>query len=148
MELRHAAIAGLAVLVLAAPAIAQLDPGAVGEQPAIGSTSSRSSQGAPGPALKASTDHPLPCGLVALPGLVRMGGMPIAQVTQMLTAQSGRLVVDRTNLTGNRDFTLRFAAEQRGQPPHGINVPPPERSSIRPSIRQKTRSRSLTLRNV
>jgi uncharacterized protein (TIGR03435 family) len=109
--------------------------------------------GVPGPSLKPSTtdcvaqmnarrggpppaappgppdpNGPLPCGLMGLPGMMRMGGMPISQVTQMLTGQSGRLVYDKTNLTGNWDFTLRFAFEQRGGAPlpPGVNLPPPD----------------------
>lgn len=58
--------------------------------------------------------------------MIRMGGMPIGQLTQMLTNQSGRLVFDRTWLSGNWDFTLQFAVEQRGGPPlpPGVNLPP------------------------
>ena len=41
----------------------------------------------------------------------------------MLGAMTGRMVVDRTGLTGNWEFVLTFAAEQRGQPPPGVNVP-------------------------
>jgi uncharacterized protein (TIGR03435 family) len=65
---------------------------------------------------------------MGIPGMVRMGGMPISQMTQMLTGQAGRLVFDRTNLTGTWDFTLRFAFEQRGgqPPPPGVNLPPPD----------------------
>ena len=61
-----------------------------------------------------------------MPGMIRMGGSPISQFTQMLTGQSGRIVFDRTGLTGNWDFMLRFAFEQRGgqPPPLGVNLPP------------------------
>jgi len=78
--------------------------------------------GPPGP------NDPLPCGLMGTPGMIRMGGMPVAQITGMLTNQTGRLVFDKTNLTGNWDFTLKYQFEQRGgQPlPPGINVPPPD----------------------
>jgi uncharacterized protein (TIGR03435 family) len=77
--------------------------------------------GPPGP------NDPFPCGLMGIPGMIRMGGMPISQMVNMLTGQSGRLVFDRTGLTGNWDFTLRFASEQRGQPPPGAPpLPPPD----------------------
>jgi uncharacterized protein (TIGR03435 family) len=36
------------------------------------------------------------------------------------------MVVDRTGLTGNWEFELTFAAEQRGQPPPGANIPAPD----------------------
>ncbi len=78
--------------------------------------------GPPGP------NDPMPCGMFGGPGMIRMGGMPIAQISQMLTGQSGRLVFDKTGLTGNWDLTLRFAAEQRGgqPPPPGVNFPAPD----------------------
>jgi uncharacterized protein (TIGR03435 family) len=86
-------------------------------------------RGGPPPGLPPSPpgpNDPFPCGLMGVPGMLRMGGMPIAQFTQMLTGQSGRIVFDRTGLTGNWDFILRFAAEQRGgpPPPPGVNLPP------------------------
>ena len=90
--------------------------------------------GPPGP------DDPFPCGLMGLPGMIRMGGMPISQVTQMLTGQSGRLVFDKTNLTGNWDFMLKFAAEQRGQPPPGappLPAPDPDAPSIYTAIQEQ-----------
>jgi uncharacterized protein (TIGR03435 family) len=104
--------------------------------------------GAPGPALKPSATDcvaqaaarrnqpppqgpppmtgPIQCGIMGFPGMIRFGGFPISQVTQMLAGQTGRMVVDRTGLTGNWDFELHFAAEQRGQPPPGVNFPAPD----------------------
>jgi len=78
--------------------------------------------GPPGP------NDPFPCGLMGTPGMIRMGGMPISQLTGMLTNQTGRVVFDKTNLTGNWDFLLKYQFEQRGgQPlPPGINLPPPD----------------------
>jgi len=86
-------------------------------------------RGGPPPGLPPSPpgpNDPFPCGLMGMPGMIRMGGMPIGQFTQMLTGQSGRIVFDRTGLTGNWDFMLRFAVEQRGgqPPPPGVNLPP------------------------
>lgn len=82
----------------------------------------------PGPPVPPGPNDPFPCGLMGMPGMIRMGGLSIGQLTQMLTNQAGRLVFDRTGLTGNWDFMLRFAAEQRdGQPPPpGVNLPPPD----------------------
>ena len=57
--------------------------------------------------------------MMGMPGMIRMGGMPISTFPQMLSNMTGRLVLDRTGLTGNWDFMLKFAAEQRGQPPPG-----------------------------
>jgi uncharacterized protein (TIGR03435 family) len=68
----------------------------------------------------------LPCSIMGSPGMIRFGGFPISQLTTMLGGQSGRMVVDRTGLTGNWEFVLTFAAEQRGQPPPGVEVPAPD----------------------
>jgi bla regulator protein blaR1 len=71
--------------------------------------------------------HGLPCGGMGIgPGLIRFGGFPFSQVASILAGQSGRLVVDRTGLTGGWQFELRFAAEQRGQLPSGVDVPAPD----------------------
>jgi uncharacterized protein (TIGR03435 family) len=100
--------------------------------------------GGPGPGLKPSTTDcaammnarrngpppgpppasgPAPCSIIGSPGMIRFGGFPLSQITTMLGAMTGRMVVDRTGLTGNWEFVLTFAAEQRGQPPPGVNVP-------------------------
>ncbi len=68
----------------------------------------------------------LPCSIMGSPGMIRFGGFPISQLTTMLGGQSGRMVVDRTGLTGNWEFVLTFAAEQRGQPPPGVELPAPD----------------------
>jgi uncharacterized protein (TIGR03435 family) len=62
------------------------------------------------------------CSIMGTPGMIRFGGFPLSQITGMLGGMTGRMVVDRTGLTGNREVVLMFAAEQRGQPP-GVNVP-------------------------
>jgi uncharacterized protein (TIGR03435 family) len=67
---------------------------------------------------------PIPCSIMGSPGMIRFGGFPISQITTMLGAMTGRMVVDRTGLTGNWEFVLTFAAEQRGQPPPGVDLPP------------------------
>src|SRR5215467_12399422 len=67
---------------------------------------------------------PIPCSIMGTPGMIRFGGFPISQITAMLGAMTGRMVLDRTGLTGNWEFVLTFAAEQRGQPPPGVDLPP------------------------
>jgi uncharacterized protein (TIGR03435 family) len=67
---------------------------------------------------------PIPCSIMGSPGMIRFGGFPISQITTMLGGMTGRMVVDRTGLTGNWEFVLTFAAEQRGQPPPGVDLPP------------------------
>lgn len=99
--------------------------------------------GVPGPALKPSstdcaavfkagprTSGPpsippsgiMPCNIVGNPGRIRFGGFPIAQLTTMLGIQSGRMVVDRTGLTGKWEFDLHFAPDPRDLPNNGESV--------------------------
>jgi uncharacterized protein (TIGR03435 family) len=66
---------------------------------------------------------PIPCSIMGTPGMIRFGGFPISQITQMLGGQTGRMVVDRTGLTGNWEFVLTYAPPQGGPPP-GAQLPP------------------------
>jgi uncharacterized protein (TIGR03435 family) len=120
--------------------------------------------GVPGPSLKPSTtdcaamanarrngppqapppgppdiNAPMPCGMMGLPGAIRGGGQPIAQIASMLTNQTGRLVIDKTNLTGNWDFLVKYMFEARGnQPlPPGIPAPDPDAPSIYTAIQEQ-----------
>jgi len=96
--------------------------------------------GTPGPQLKPTTEDcaaaaaaaqrgaPLTgpnapfCGSSIGPGTIRFGGLPASQIARTLSILSGRFVADRTGLSGSWDFDLKFAPEQRGQPPGG-NAP-------------------------
>jgi uncharacterized protein (TIGR03435 family) len=66
---------------------------------------------------------PIPCSIMGSPGMIRVGGFPISQITSMLGGMTGRMVVDRTGLTGNWEFVLSFAPPQGG-PPQGAQLPP------------------------
>jgi uncharacterized protein (TIGR03435 family) len=81
----------------------------------------------------------VPCSIIGNPGMIRFGGFPVSQLTTMLGGLSGRMVVDRTELKGNWEFELRFAAEQRGQPPPGANAPPadPDAPSIFTALQEQ-----------
>jgi uncharacterized protein (TIGR03435 family) len=76
--------------------------------------------GPPGP------NDPMPCGMMGLPGMIRAGTQPISGITGMLTNQTGRLVFDKTNLTGNWDFTVKYQFEMRGGQSLPPNIPPPD----------------------
>jgi uncharacterized protein (TIGR03435 family) len=81
-------------------------------------------------------------------GLMRMGGgeleghgTPVSSLAYMLSEQLSRTVLDRTGLTGNYDFTLKWAPEPgeemmlrgpEGGNPGPESAPPPETSG--PSI--------------
>jgi uncharacterized protein (TIGR03435 family) len=97
--------------------------------------------GAPGPALKPSTsdckalaeqlrqgkqppggppmvDGIPPCGFLAGVGRLAFDGSPMAQAATMFVGYAGRPVIDRTNLSGNWRFLLRFSQERpQGLPP-------------------------------
>jgi uncharacterized protein (TIGR03435 family) len=89
--------------------------------------------GPPGP------NDPFPCGLMGTPGMIRMGGMPVSQMIQMLTNQTGRMVFDKTNLAGNWDFMLKYQFEGRGgQPlPPGVPAPDPDAPSLFTAIQEQ-----------
>jgi uncharacterized protein (TIGR03435 family) len=48
------------------------------------------------------------CGLMMNPGRVRSGGMPLSQLASVLSGQVGRIVNDKTGLTGGWDFEMTF----------------------------------------
>lgn len=62
------------------------------------------------------------CGIQGGPGRLKFGGLPSSGFAQAFSGPSGRMVVDRTGLSGSWDFELNFAPEQRGQAP-GANAP-------------------------
>jgi bla regulator protein BlaR1 len=70
-------------------------------------------------------------------GMMFMGGdggpvtgqaIPIANLVHLLARQLGRTVVDKTGLTGNYDFTLKWAPDESQGPPGMDNGPPPDSS--------------------
>jgi uncharacterized protein (TIGR03435 family) len=54
-----------------------------------------------------------------------MGGMPLLMLTRPLGEAVGRIVVDRTGLTGNWDADLTFALDQNRATPPGVDSPAP-----------------------
>jgi uncharacterized protein (TIGR03435 family) len=69
------------------------------------------------------------CGMMARPGGVKAGGVPINQILQLLSQNVQRIVVDRTGLTGTHDIDLTWTPEQipqgRGDAPPGAPALPP-----------------------
>jgi len=66
------------------------------------------------------------CGMQMGPGRIGLGGFPLSTFVNGLAAQVGRFVVDRTGLTGNWDFELKFIPEQPIGLPPGAELPPPD----------------------
>jgi uncharacterized protein (TIGR03435 family) len=52
------------------------------------------------------------CGMRIGPGVLQAGSVPLSQFAQMLSRNVQRIVVDRTNLTGNFDFELHWTPDQ------------------------------------
>ena len=74
-----------------------------------------------------------PCGLSAGGGTVRIGGMPMAAVARTLSGAAGRVIVDKTGLTGNYELTLRYS----GQVVNGAERPAEELPSIFTAVQEQ-----------
>jgi uncharacterized protein (TIGR03435 family) len=80
------------------------------------------------------------CGVRQTFGRIQFGGFPLSQFANGLAGQVGRVVVDRTGLTGMWDFELTFAAEPpRGPLPPGVELPPidPDAPSLFTAIQEQ-----------
>ena len=78
---------------------------------AAAAAAQRGAQPPPG----AATGVPF-CGIQGGPGRIRFGGLPASALAQAFSGPAGRMVVERTGLTGAWDFELSYAAEGRGAP--------------------------------
>jgi len=75
--------------------------------------------GPPGPS------EPVRCGSRQSNGRIQFNGMPLALFANGISGQVGRMVIDRTGLTGNWDFELNFTPDRPlGQQPPGAEPPP------------------------
>jgi uncharacterized protein (TIGR03435 family) len=61
-------------------------------------------------------------------GPVTGQAIPVANLVHLLARQLGRTVVDKTGLTGNYDFTLKWAPDESQGPPGMDNGSPPDSS--------------------
>jgi uncharacterized protein (TIGR03435 family) len=115
--------------------------------------------GKPGPALKPASGDcspeafaargaappPAPgtgpvCGIQGLPGRIRFGGYPLTLFAQTISNQVGRAVVDRTGLTGNWDFEMKYVAPPPNGPlPPGVELPPsdPDAPDLFTAVREQ-----------
>ena len=66
------------------------------------------------------------CGVRLAPNQILAGGVPFAQLTQVLSQVTQRHVVDRTGLEGNFDVDLTFTPDRmpQGPLPPGVTLPP------------------------
>jgi uncharacterized protein (TIGR03435 family) len=65
----------------------------------------------------------IPCGMRVGPGNLVMGGSPLSQFANSLGMFTGRIVLDRTGLTGNYDVSLTWTPDQMPQRPPGAPDP-------------------------
>ena len=66
----------------------------------------------------------IPCGMRIGPGNLVMGGSPLSQFANSLGMFAGRVVLDRTGLTGSYDVNLTWTPDQVAQRPPGADGPP------------------------
>ena len=66
--------------------------------------------GGPPPPLPEAGDR-MSCGMFMAPNRVQAGSTPMTQLAQLLSQRVGRIVTDKTGLTGNYDFTLEFTPD-------------------------------------
>jgi uncharacterized protein (TIGR03435 family) len=71
--------------------------------------------------------EPMRCGIRIGPGNMSVGGAPLAQVANSLGMFAGRIVQDRTGLTGNYDMSLTWTPDQMPQRPPGAPTDQPLR---------------------
>ena len=80
-----------------------------------------------GPPPRATADPPPAaasrCGLTQRAGAIQMGGFPIDAFARVLSSLAGRVVVDRSGLTGNWDLDLEFAPDPAPGAPATSDAP-------------------------
>jgi uncharacterized protein (TIGR03435 family) len=70
----------------------------------------------------------IPCGIRIGPGALTMGGTPLANFAQSLGMFAGRIVLDRTGLTGAYDIDLTWTPDQMPRP--AGDGPPPQINGV------------------
>jgi uncharacterized protein (TIGR03435 family) len=78
------------------------------------------------PPIPAPGERP-PCGMFMGPASIAAGDVGMKQLAQSLSPRVGRIVIDKTGLTGNYSFNLDFTPDPaqipQGPPPPGVQVP-------------------------
>ena len=98
-------------------ALVQQKAGALG--PRLKASGTDCLAGAPGGAPVApppTPPSPSACGATARPGSVSVHGFPLLTLARLVGPTVGRIVVDRTGLTGTWDLEIEFSADQSDGP--------------------------------
>lgn len=75
-------------------------------------------------------DHPLAGGIQSGPGMIIGWGEPMSDLARALTGLSGRLVVDKTGLTGRYDFNLTWTPLPGGVARMNLGAKPGENTRV------------------
>ena len=75
----------------------------------------------------------VPCGFRVGPGNLSAGGMALSQLTQFLSQNLGRTVLDKTGLDGLYDFNVTYTPDQIQLPPGGAPPGAPPLPAIDPN---------------
>jgi bla regulator protein blaR1 len=84
-----------------------------------------------------------PCGIRQVPGRMMAGGSLLSDVGRNLAPSTGRLVIDRTGLTGRFDLDLEWTPDQMppppppGAPPSVLPPPPADGPSLFAAIQEQ-----------
>ena len=79
--------------------------------------------------------QPADCSFIIGIGKMSVGGMPVSNLATALSPMVGRIVLDKTGLTGNYSYELTYSPEQLGgSPPQLLNGAPPTIDPNTPSI--------------
>jgi uncharacterized protein (TIGR03435 family) len=95
-----------------------------------------------GPPAPPNPNEPMQFGIRMMPGRLSAGCMPLSQIAGVLTQPAGRLVQDKTGLTGDYDlelsFTPEFAGGRDGGPGPGAVDTPVGAPSLFTAIQEQT----------
>jgi uncharacterized protein (TIGR03435 family) len=80
-------------------------------------------RGPAGPPPLPQPGQPMPCGIRIAPGNMAVGGSTLAQFANSIGMFVGRIVVDKTGLTGNYDFNLTWTPDNLPPRPPGAPEP-------------------------
>jgi uncharacterized protein (TIGR03435 family) len=80
--------------------------------------------GGPGRGAPPAPGQPIACGIQIGMGNLNMGGASMAQFATSLAMFAGRIVLDKTGLTGGWDLTMTWTPDNMPQRPPGAPEPP------------------------